>query len=52
MKQLLIGKDVDNGDMFRISCEKSQRILVCGKTGTGKSYTMGVLIEELANIGG
>jgi len=51
MKQLLIGKDVDDGNMFRISCEKSQRILVCGKTGTGKSYTMGVLIEELANIG-
>ncbi|MGC8660320.1 MAG: helicase HerA domain-containing protein, partial [Desulfomonilaceae bacterium] len=51
MKQLLIGKDVDEGNMFRISCDKSQRILVCGKTGTGKSYTMGVLIEELANIG-
>ena len=50
MNQLLIGKDVDDGNMFRISCEKSQRILVCGKTGTGKSYTMGVLIEELANI--
>ncbi len=48
---LLIGKDVDDGNMFRIPCDKSQRILVCGKTGTGKSYTMGVLIEELANIG-
>jgi hypothetical protein len=51
MNQLLIGKDIDDGGMFRISCEKSQRILVCGKTGTGKSYTMGVLIEELANMG-
>ena len=48
---LLIGKDVDDGNMFRIPCDKSQRVLVCGKTGTGKSYTMGVLIEELANIG-
>jgi uncharacterized protein len=51
MNQLLVGKDKDDGSMFRISCEKSQRILVCGKTGTGKSYTMGVLIEEIANIG-
>ncbi len=48
---LLIGKDIDDGNMFRIPCDKSQRVLVCGKTGTGKSYTMGVLIEELANIG-
>lgn len=51
MTQLLIGKNRDEESMFKISCEKSQRILVCGKTGTGKSYTMGVLIEELANIG-
>lgn len=51
MKQLLVGKNNNDGSMFRISCEKSQRILVSGKTGTGKSYTMGVLIEELSNIG-
>jgi len=48
---LLVGKNIDDGSMFRISCKKSQRVLVCGKTGTGKSYTMGVLIEELANLG-
>lgn len=48
---LFVGKDADTGNDFAISCEKSQRILVCGKTGTGKSYTLGVLIEELANIG-
>jgi uncharacterized protein len=51
MKQLLVGKNNNDGSMFRISCEKSQRILVSGKTGTGKSYTMGVLIEELSNLG-
>lgn len=37
-----------SGEPFAIPCSKSQRILVCGKTGTGKSYTLGVLIEELA----
>ncbi len=48
---LAIGKDMETGDPFSIACEKSQRILICGKTGTGKSYTLGVLIEELADIG-
>lgn len=41
---------MENGDFVRIPCDKSQRILICGKTGTGKSYTLGVLIEELTNI--
>jgi hypothetical protein len=27
--------------------DTTHRILVCGKTGSGKSYTMGVIIEEL-----
>jgi len=48
---LLIGKDTGNGEMVRIEGDRSQRILVCGKTGTGKSYTLGVIIEELANGG-
>ncbi len=30
-----------------IESDSSRRILICGKTGTGKSYTLGVLIEEL-----
>jgi hypothetical protein len=41
---------MDTGDMIHIRADRSQRILVCGKTGTGKSYTLGVLVEELARL--
>ncbi|AFM00102.1 putative ATPase [Desulfitobacterium dehalogenans ATCC 51507] len=50
-KSAIIGKSIEPVGKITISCDKSQRILVCGKTGTGKSYTLGVLIEELSNFG-
>lgn len=50
-ESILLGKETEMGDMVRIEADRSQRILVCGKTGTGKSYSLGVCIEELANIG-
>jgi len=48
---ILLGRDIEIGDMVRIEADRSQRILVCGKTGTGKSYSLGVCIEELARLG-
>ncbi len=50
-ESILLGQDIEMDDMVRIEADHSQRILVCGKTGTGKSYSLGVCIEELANIG-
>ena len=44
-----IGKNVETGEAVEFSDDKSHRKLVCGKTGSGKSYTMGVLLEELSD---
>ncbi len=46
---MIIGRPLDSdGTLYEIDMTTSRRVLVCGKTGTGKSYTLGVLIEELA----
>lgn len=50
-ERILVGREMGSGGQVTLPCDTSQRILVCGKTGTGKSYTLGVLVEELANIG-
>jgi len=50
-ESILLGKDVETDEFVRIEADTSQRVLVCGKTGTGKSYSLGVCIEELANVG-
>jgi len=43
---LIIGKDKD-GNPLTIDAARSHAILICGKRGSGKSYTMGVIAEEL-----
>ena len=50
-ESIVLGRDTDMDGLVHIEADTSQRVLVCGKTGTGKSYTLGVCIEELANIG-
>lgn len=44
---LHIGKDGKTGEAVYIEAGKSRAVLVCGKRGSGKSYTLGSLIEEL-----
>jgi len=46
-----LGLDEKTSESVKIDATKSQRMLVCGKTGTGKSYTLGVCIEELFKLG-
>ena len=44
---LNIGKDIKSGDYVYLDSSRSRAVLVCGKRGSGKSYTLGVIIEEL-----
>ena len=44
---LLLGRDIREGTPIYLEASKSRAILICGKRGSGKSYTLGVLIEEL-----
>ncbi|MEW6307526.1 MAG: ATP-binding protein [Bacillota bacterium] len=43
---MLIGRCLDSEERVDVEFRTSRRVLVCGKTGSGKSYTLGVLIEE------
>jgi DNA helicase HerA-like ATPase len=47
MTNLFIGRTLDPEKDIYIDASKSRAVLICGKRGSGKSYTMGVLIEEL-----
>ncbi len=44
---LNIGKDLKTGDLTYLDDSRSRSILICGKRGSGKSYTLGVIVEEL-----
>ncbi len=47
MNNLFIGKDKKTDEDAFIDASKSRAILICGKRGSGKSYTLGNLAEEL-----
>jgi hypothetical protein len=50
--KLLLGRDIRTEEQIFLEASGSRAILVCGKRGSGKSYTLGVLIEELVSVGG
>lgn len=47
--KLFLGKDSKSSAPVYLEISGSRAMLICGKRGSGKSYTMGVLIEELLN---
>jgi len=44
---LMIGKNVETDKEIYLDSNRSRTMLICGKRGSGKSYTLGVLAEEL-----
>ena len=48
---LSIGKDIKTGDYVYLDASRSRAVMVCGKRGSGKSYTLGVIVEELLQVG-
>ncbi len=49
--QLLLGRDIATKQSVYLEASGSRAILVCGKRGSGKSYALGVILEELINAG-
>lgn len=48
---LSLGKDIKNDTDVYLDDSRSRAVLICGKRGSGKSYTLGVIIEELIEAG-
>lgn len=44
---LFIGENLDDNSDTYIDASSARSILACGKRGTGKSYTMGNIVEEI-----
>lgn len=49
--KLMLGRDLTTKQNAFLDASGSRAVLVCGKRGSGKSYTLGVLIEELIAVG-
>ncbi len=50
--KLFLGKDPQSEESVYLTAAGAHAVLVCGKRGSGKSYTLGVLVEELLASGG
>jgi hypothetical protein len=50
--KLLLGRDVHHEEPVYLEANGARAALICGKRGSGKSYTLGVLIEELVTTAG
>lgn len=48
---LSIGRDIKSNDYVYLDISRSRAALICGKRGSGKSYTLGVIVEELHQSG-
>jgi len=48
---LSIGRDIKSEEFVYLDASRSRAVLVCGKRGSGKSYTLGVVVEELYQAG-
>lgn len=48
--KLFVGRDIKDNDSVYIDASKSRPILICGKRGSGKSYTLGVIAEEICSL--
>ncbi|ATW88248.1 hypothetical protein halTADL_1483 [Halohasta litchfieldiae] len=45
--KLYIGQEIEEEDDVYIDASSARSILACGKRGTGKSYTLGNVVEEI-----
>lgn len=44
---LSLGKDIRTDEPALVDASRSRAVFICGKRGSGKSYTLGALVEEL-----
>ena len=45
--KLLLGRDTARNEPVYLEAGGARAVLICGKRGSGKSYTLGVFVEEL-----
>lgn len=46
-QELFLGSEVDNDSEVTIEADRARAVFACGKRGTGKSYTLGNIMEEV-----